>query len=650
MDERQQQLYRSLSEGSVIGPEHHRFRLKGSPDGHPLGQRWQADDISTPRPTSVSLFVINPQLAGQKSFLNEFKQQVIRAKSLQQPHLLTLYGYFVQRGGLLFFTTEAVDGLTLANLMQHKRVGQLKPNQLKGLLLQLAGAIDTLHQKTRLAHAALAPDLVYINRQGGVKLLPLSPRGLLADNSLTLSPAFQYPAFEAPEIGQGEPPTPAADLYSLAAIIHAALNGQTQAARLTKKPSGLSPSQWQILSTALSEDPTLRPAGASEWINRLFATADAPDDELTPERSDQDARRDQDGSGSVTAPSRLSRIGSHLRSRWIKAVLLFTAGVTVGGVINLLFIQQQQQLCQDQQHQWQQQATYWKTTAASQQLQLEALTHELQQLQRTAGSAAGIAPAERDEAITKGNLQAFRDTLADGGYGPDMITLPTGTFRMGDLNGLGDDNEQPVRTITLTRPVALSRFEVTFAEYDTFARATGRQPPDDNGWGRGQQPVVNVSWQDANAYTQWLQQQTGQPYRLPSEAEWEYAARAGTASPYWWGSELLPGFAVCDGCNSQWDGKQPAPVGSSTANPWGFYDLNGNVDEWVADCYQATLEEHPEDGSPASQAGCIHHAMRGGSWFDIGRVIRSASRYRHPADAKRNTWGFRVALDMSANP
>ena len=242
----------------------------------------------------------------------------------------------------------------------------------------------------------------------------------------------------------------------------------------------------------------------------------------------------------------------------------------------------------------------------------------------------------------------FHDEIAPGQFAPQMVVLPKGRFQMGDIDGNGDDNEYPVHQVTISKPFALSRYEVTFADYDRFAEATNRAKPEDHGWGRGNLPVVNVSWNDAMAYTRWLGEQTGQPYRLPTEAEWEYASRASTETLFWWGNKMAEGEAVCDGCGTQWDGKRPAPVGSFAATPWGIHDLNGNVYEWVQDCYRPTYEGAPTDGS-AVGGSCEQRVMRGGSWFDIPRLVRSASRYRAAPDAKLDSWGFRLALDLPEN-
>jgi formylglycine-generating enzyme required for sulfatase activity len=254
------------------------------------------------------------------------------------------------------------------------------------------------------------------------------------------------------------------------------------------------------------------------------------------------------------------------------------------------------------------------------------------------------ATRHKGDKSTPGGI--FLDALNSGEFGPEMVRLPRGLFLMGSDSRQSDDNEKPVHEVTIAYDIALARHEVTFDDYDRFADATGRARPDDNGWGRGRQPVVNVSWRDATAYARWLASETQQPYRLPTEAEWEYAARAGTRGPYWWGDELGSGFAVCDECGSEWDGRQPAPAGSLDANPWGLHDLNGNVDEWVQDCYIGNHEDAPIDGSAREQGNCEYRVMRGGSWFDIGRLVRASSRYRNPPNSVRTSWGFRVAVDL----
>jgi formylglycine-generating enzyme required for sulfatase activity len=255
-------------------------------------------------------------------------------------------------------------------------------------------------------------------------------------------------------------------------------------------------------------------------------------------------------------------------------------------------------------------------------------------------------PAETDVLVELRAIpRGFRDLFRVGPIEPEMIPVTGGKFQMGDLQGEGDPNEGPVRTMSI-RPFAIGRHEVTFEEYDRFAEATEREKPDDWGWGRGRRPVINVSWDDALFYAEWLSAQTGKRYRLPSEAEWEYAARAGTTTSYWWGDEVGENRANCDGCGSQWDGRQTAPVGSFEPNPFGLYDTAGNVWEWVQDCWHDSYEGAPTDGSAWEEENCSWRVIRGGSWNFHPWNVRSAHRGRGNPVNVDNFVGFRLAQDI----
>ncbi len=225
---------------------------------------------------------------------------------------------------------------------------------------------------------------------------------------------------------------------------------------------------------------------------------------------------------------------------------------------------------------------------------------------------------------------------------PEMVMIPSGSFQMGCVSGRRcSDAEKPVHEVMIDS-FALSKYEVTFEEYDAFTDATGRERADDEGWGRGRRPVINVSWFDAMAYTQWLSSQTGKTYRLPSEAEWEYAARAGTETMFSWGNDSGYNRANCNGCGSRWDKKQTAPVGSFEANGWGLYDMHGNVWEWVRDCRNESYRGAPTDGS-AWIGICSERVLRGGSWYFSPWVLRSAYRDWYPSGYRDDVIGFRVA-------
>lgn len=248
---------------------------------------------------------------------------------------------------------------------------------------------------------------------------------------------------------------------------------------------------------------------------------------------------------------------------------------------------------------------------------------------------------------------------------PDMVVVPFGSFMMGspsdDKNGY--DNERPQHPVKIDSQFAVSKFEITFAEWDSCVMGggcSGYEPTED--WGRGEQPVIYVSWDDAKQYVAWLSRITGKTYRLLTEAEYEYAARAQTKSIYPWGEKIEPDgmpMANCRGCGSWWDGKQPAPVGSFIANKFvgsfppndfGLHDMIGNIWEWVEDCYHPGYkidEDAPSDGSAWTSEKCSGRVVRGGSWFST-RQPASARRAEvgAPPTLRDLDIGFRVARTL----
>ena len=219
-----------------------------------------------------------------------------------------------------------------------------------------------------------------------------------------------------------------------------------------------------------------------------------------------------------------------------------------------------------------------------------------------------------------------------------MVVIPAGNFRMGDIQGGGSSNEQPVHQVSINS-FAMGRYEVIFAEYDKFADATGTAKPNDEGWGRGNRPVINVSWNDATAYTQWLSEQTGHTYRLPTEAEWEYAARAGTETKYWWGNDIGSNNANCYSTYCRDSYETTSPVGSFAANPFGLFDTAGNVWEWTCSEYQ---DKYAGKEQRCAASGS-RFVVRSGSWFNGARWARSADRYGFEPGGRYVNYGVRPA-------
>jgi formylglycine-generating enzyme required for sulfatase activity len=239
---------------------------------------------------------------------------------------------------------------------------------------------------------------------------------------------------------------------------------------------------------------------------------------------------------------------------------------------------------------------------------------------------------------------------------PQMVTVEAGSFMMGSSRDEPghDQTESPVHEVKISKPFVIGRFKVSFDEWDACVAEGGCNgyKPDDAGWGRGTRPVIGVSWEDAHAYTEWLTRKTSKLYRLPSEAEWEYAARAGTTGPF-----SLEGKISSDKANylatETYDGSAPGlsrertvPVTMFKPNAFGLYQVHGNVWEWVEDCWAKTYADTPRNGAPNRHGDCESHVIRSGSWSDPPHMLRSARRGFGLAGSKNNRRGFRVAREL----
>jgi len=239
--------------------------------------------------------------------------------------------------------------------------------------------------------------------------------------------------------------------------------------------------------------------------------------------------------------------------------------------------------------------------------------------------------------------ESFRDLDT----APEMVVVPPTKefFWMGSKDGEGSDSERPRHRVTIAKPFAVGKYPVTFAEWDAALAAGGVKHKPETDWGRGRQPVMRVSWDDAQAYVKWLSAATGQPYRLLSEAEWEYCCRAGTETAFSFGDKE----SDLDRHAWYWSnsGKQTHPVGEKAANNFGLHDMHGNVWEWCQDCWNDNYHNTPADGSARTTGDCSRRVLRGGSWSDDPRDLRSAYRYWNTADNRDDDIGFRLARTLS---
>jgi formylglycine-generating enzyme required for sulfatase activity len=265
-------------------------------------------------------------------------------------------------------------------------------------------------------------------------------------------------------------------------------------------------------------------------------------------------------------------------------------------------------------------------------------------LQPLTGRFFTALSSERERLLQPGD--AFKECE----HCPEMIVLPAGAFTMGSPASAAQhrSDESPQHKVTFAEPFAIGRFAVTFEEWDACVSAggcNGYSPPDEK-WGRDRRPVVNVSWDEANAYANWLSKQTGRTYRLLSEAEREYATRAGTTTEYYFGNDAAKLDSVA-WYNANSEGKTH-PVGEKSPNAFGLYDLHGNAWDWTLDCYNASYVGAPADGSPWTTGDCNARVLRGGSWYQPSEGLRSARRGRTASTRRVNNFGFRVASPIAA--
>jgi formylglycine-generating enzyme required for sulfatase activity len=228
---------------------------------------------------------------------------------------------------------------------------------------------------------------------------------------------------------------------------------------------------------------------------------------------------------------------------------------------------------------------------------------------------------------------------------PEMVMISPGRFLMGTEHG--HRSERPVHPVAIGAPFALGKYELTVGEWQACVDDGGCRAMPDMRAVRDASPVHNVSWEDAQHYVSWLRRISGKPYRLPTEAEWEYAARGGTTTAYWWGDDPGRAQANCEGCGEPWTPDAPAAVASYPPNPFGLHGVSGGVMEWVEDCWIETYEGAPEDVSARTVANCTQRVLRGGSWLNDHTYATTTSRLGYDVGVHYRTNGLRVARDLN---
>lgn len=628
-----------------------------------------------------------------------FKEGQILA-AVQHPNIVRVLSYFKMLN-TAYLVMEYEPGQSLSRFL--KSAKQLTEAKIMHFLLPLLSGLQTSHEAA-LLHQNINPDNIYLRDEDltpilvnfGMARYALAHRRRRVATTVNsgYAPVEQY-QFKS---NQGT----WTDIYALGAILYRIVSGQipvksparVHAIKQEQKDPLVSVIQigqkhyskdlLQGIDFSLKIAIKNRPQNIQEWLKVLYPNAS---NFLNLTESSAKILKNHEGGIKMLFPKWQSEFPQLLKRSfkgWVLAAIILVIGLNGSYIFytkrHLAKLQQQQalELERVQQQSAQSQKVHQQTITQQvvlqqmleeTQLQLEAIQmvrkaerQQLAQLQLEKRNLQAILKKTQgqlyiakkirkkvEHKIPSGNI--IRDRLPDGYYGPEMIWLPAGRFRMGDIQNQGNDNEQPVHWVSVER-FAMGRYEVTFAEYEHFADLTGKKKPDDEGWGRDSRPVINVSMIDAIAYAAWLSQQTGQSYRLPTEAEWEYAARAGTVTP--WGSEMESHPAPCNGCgSSQWDNQKTAPVGSFGANAFGLHDMGGNVREWTCSEYAEKYsgkEQHCVNypvsrGNPLWLSNKLHVVERGGSWLKNPANGRVTARWQNPPTGRYTNVGFRLVIE-----
>ncbi len=599
--------------------------------------------------------------------LEQFLREARTLAQLDHPNIVRVRHFF-EANGTAYLVMQYYQGLSLAEYVDQQG-GRLKEKAAVQLLLPVLDGLRAAHTKNIL-HRDIKPQNIYLARleSGGIRPILLdfgAARQAMGEHSRSLSVILTpgYAPFE--QYHRRGKQGPWTDIYAAAAVLYRLVTGEAPPEATERREEdelqpaarfGVSPALSDALAAGLAITPDARPQTVQAF-HALLTNTEAPPrarpaptsppaprsppDPSPPHRDPQPALPGQ-GVGPSSSGSKFPT--------WLGMAVLLTA---VGG--GGYWLAQQPETPGPSYTQPSQVAPPLASSP-------EAPSPEPPPKPNNppTASPAPVTPPVASPPPTSSSLAA-REIVA-----PQMVTIPAGSFQMGSPASEPErmSVEGPQHQVKVAA-FELGKTEVTFDEWDACVTAGGCQhKPDDAGWGRGRRPVINVSWNDAQAYVAWLKRETGERWRLPTEAEWEYAARAGTTTPFSTGACITTRQANYGGiwkldysdCGAKTDvnlyKNQPAanktqPVASYPANPWGLYDMHGNVWEWVEDCHHKSYQGAPTDGSAWTQGACPARVQRGGSWDTSPWLLRSAVRYPFDSRYGTNNLGFRVARTLT---
>jgi len=666
----------------------------------------------------VALKILSPELTESASHAKLLVQEATRARRLAHEHIVRVYDWAQDPATSSYFVImEHLEGEDLDALLA--RETPLPLARALALLAPVAAALDYAWEKHGLVHRDIKPANVFVTRRGEVKLLDfgIAARARKGQGAVSLleapgvsgTPGYRAPEASTPNLA----PARTLDVYAVAAMIHQMVAGQLPAASVgaATRPAALDEAQWRALLGGLAHDPAARPESVSALLMLLERAelgepdeADEPDAALIEAASSAGAEAVDAAPAADLAspaatepappePARPARAPQPLNEQARREA---AAAVAAQAAADRLRREQERRARQEAEEarrarrealREQLRARQAEELAKARQAQEEAQRKVLQaraaaaylaEQERTRaragapGETGAPAPAAAPTAAAAPVL--MRDRFLDGSAeGPELVVLRAGRFQMGSpeherriamaagaqKNWLA--RETPQHWVGIARPFALGRYPVTVGQWRLFAEATGWRSEGEVDWAApgfpqtDDHPVVGVSWVDAQHYLAWLSEATGERYRLPSEAEWEYACRAGTKTAFSFGDSIHTDLANYDG-NFTYNGgargayrRGTTPVTHFPPNPWGLHDMHGNVWEWVQDVMHDSYEGAPLDGSAWEEGGeRARRILRGGSWLYNPRYLRSALRNGFSAVMSNDIVGFRVARELPA--
>ncbi|MES2298442.1 MAG: SUMF1/EgtB/PvdO family nonheme iron enzyme [Pseudomonadota bacterium] len=687
-----------LMAGQEIGPQNRRYRLERLMAQGGMGQVWQATDLATHAELGhsavVALKILPPQLTQSASHAKLLIEEATQARRLAHEHIVRVYEWAQDPATASYFIImEYLEGEDLDHMLA--REGRCTLERAQQLLAPVASALEYAWDKHKLVHRDLKPGNVFVTRKGEVKLLDfgIAARARSSASSFGLeAPADSGTSgYRAPEAGTHQrAPSRALDVYALAVMIYQMVegalpfDGARSAAHEPCAPEALTALQWEVLKTGLAQQPQARPASVPELLDALRRAVGPTAQELEIEQAARQAEaRAQEAQRKLALAEQRKR----------EAAAAAAAKVILDKQRKeqeLLERAQAEQAARERKEQLRQQLLERRSADAEaarlereeqqrKSMQAKAAAAYRAEQQRTRADQAARSMAELADLLptpsspTADPEGVLRDRFIDGsGKGPDLVLIPTGRFQMGSPEHerkkameAGSqpswvERETPQRWVGIEKSFALARYPVTVGQWRQFVKATGWQQHGEVDWrapGFAQaddHPVVGVSWTDVQGFIAWLCAQTGHAYRLPSEAEWEYACRAGTRTAFSFGENISTELANYDG-NYTYNGSArgrflegTSKVGSYAPNPWGLYDMHGNVWEWVQDVVHDNYVGAPLDARAWEDGGDQgRRVLRGGSWLYNPRYLRSALRNGFSAVLCNDIVGFRVARELA---